>query len=70
MQKDNQCDNPNCNLIYSQYKALYLENMKLNELKKISDNHIKELEKKLSNSTPKSKTDKEKIFIINNNDNV
>jgi len=57
-------------MIYSQFKAIYIENMKLNELKKMADNHIKELEEKLSNSIVTTKSEKDRTFILNNSDNV
>jgi len=56
-------------MIFSQFKAIYIENMKLTELKKIADQHIKELEEKLANSITKSKNDKNN-YVINNSDNV
>jgi len=56
-------------MIFSQFKAIYIENMKLTELKKIADQHIKELEEKLANSITKSKNDKSN-YVINNSDNV
>ncbi len=56
-------------MIFSQFKAIYIENMKLTELKKIADQHIKELEEKLTKSITKPKNDKNN-FVINNNDNV
>ncbi|ORY29056.1 hypothetical protein LY90DRAFT_705602 [Neocallimastix californiae] len=70
IQKDKLCDNPNCHMIYSQFKAIYIENMKLNELKKMADNHIKELEEKLSNSIVTTKSEKDRTFILNNSDNI
>ncbi|ORX53320.1 hypothetical protein BCR36DRAFT_349132 [Piromyces finnis] len=72
IQKDKTCDNPHCHLIFSQFKAIYIENIKLNELKTVADKHIKELEEKLANSlTKSSKNEKDKnIYVINNNDNI
>jgi len=69
IQKDKICDNPQCHMIFSQFKAIYIENMKLTELKKIADQHIKELEEKLANSVTKSKNDKNN-YVINNSDNI
>jgi len=44
--------------------------MKLKELKKIGDQHIKELEEKLANSVTKINKNEKNNYGINNNDNV